>query len=1099
MLRSVLKSTVSSALVGVLGLDGGAVEIPDFVVSNKSFPDLGEKTKSGVAFFTFEADDGSDPIESIDGVTGNGDGHFEVTESGGVVSVSVTTDGDTDDLNAGPYSLTISCFSGAAGTGTQDDVTLSITIDADTYTATDATEYAAAISDMGTASSADTKASLLPGTYAWSDSVLNNQGFENTVTVESYNVSDKAVFQMGAQEIRGAVNIRLSNLKFDCTYDRTSYGASTPVISLKNTVDNFTLDNCEATGDLLSQGPGQHFQGFLGHDGTTSMVGDVNVTDNVFSGFNRALNVGQANSENEAPAGSVVVTGNEFKNFQTDGVVYNGTLDYNVLRNNFFHSPYSDPWRVQFLDYYATKASLTGAADGKEFLAVIRGDIQGSGTQTFYEQGSNLKIWRNSSGYIQCQIYDTSAGLVVDMTSTNTLPNTVKFDLLISVDTDSNGYMYLKQQAADGSGSWVQEDTETYSGETLELTSGTASIGGTSAGAELLEGYLERVMFWQGQSADLTSSTVRNYFAGDFNEKVLPSVAEGVYGSPIVAFYGDNEIWNDGENQGTGGDFVVQGGSTDNDHGDFAQGIPGDVRNVIGWEVSGNIFFTGRFDESPFELLTYQGVFFEDIASESTQKSYINFRVFDNLLCLANTIHAVSIYNAIDSQTFNNTVTYLAEWLLPDTLTPEVTFRQQWSGTTSGNIINDNVSPGGVSNAGGTTSNNIISKEDTVGSNAWVNIYDLSGAPIDRDTILAYWTAKSGGALLTASPEIGAVGTAYRNWDAETSTSRYVLSRTPGLSSEISSEVGSDGYDISITPDTYGGILYTVITTGTVPTAEQIMAGQDHTGTAATVALQHTVRETSAVNQTGNGLTASTAYRPYYVHVDFYGNESSVVTGTQFTTEALASLTASFIGHSEIADNGATVFTSDSFTYPAGDVYIAVGRRNGPVTAEVDSVVVNGNSASLVTDGTNDSHRYNGLNATEIWKVTLASETTGTTVVTQSNTGRWVGMAFLSVVGGASGDCYDLDKDAGSTTTPLNVDVEEDGIIVACLMNNGEPAGTLTWTGVDGDNIDVIEFDIRHGFGHKVYSSASVAQSVNPSFSGTISGGVAVAISVSPA
>lgn len=115
----------------------------------------------------------------------------------------------------------------------------------------------------------------------------------------------------------------------------------------------------------------------------------------------------------------------------------------------------------------------------------------------------------------------------------------------------------------------------------------------------------------------------------------------------------------------------------------------------------------------------------------------------------------------------------------------------------------------------------------------------------------------------------------------------FVDTTAPTLTSATQTVTGSSTATVGATTDEGNGTLYAVVTvSGTAPTAVQVEAGQDNSGSAATWAGNVTVSSTGAKTIGATSLTASTAYYAHLMHKDAAGNASNVVSSAQFTTDA---------------------------------------------------------------------------------------------------------------------------------------------------------------------------------------------------------------------
>lgn len=111
----------------------------------------------------------------------------------------------------------------------------------------------------------------------------------------------------------------------------------------------------------------------------------------------------------------------------------------------------------------------------------------------------------------------------------------------------------------------------------------------------------------------------------------------------------------------------------------------------------------------------------------------------------------------------------------------------------------------------------------------------------------------------------------------------------PTLSSPTAASTGSTTGSGSVSTDEGNGTLYFVVTTSSsAPSAAQVQAGQDHTGSTAVDSGSQAVSGTGSQSITGgfSGLTASTAYYAHYQHRDAASNDSTVASSSSFTTDA---------------------------------------------------------------------------------------------------------------------------------------------------------------------------------------------------------------------
>lgn len=114
----------------------------------------------------------------------------------------------------------------------------------------------------------------------------------------------------------------------------------------------------------------------------------------------------------------------------------------------------------------------------------------------------------------------------------------------------------------------------------------------------------------------------------------------------------------------------------------------------------------------------------------------------------------------------------------------------------------------------------------------------------------------------------------------------------PTLTTPIGAQTGTTTASGGVTTDTAAGTLYAVcaVSGGTAPSVAQVKAGQDSSGAAASYASNQVVTTTGAKTVAATGLTASTAYKWYFVHTS--GTDSLVSASAPFATAAVASIHA---------------------------------------------------------------------------------------------------------------------------------------------------------------------------------------------------------------
>lgn len=136
------------------------------------------------------------------------------------------------------------------------------------------------------------------------------------------------------------------------------------------------------------------------------------------------------------------------------------------------------------------------------------------------------------------------------------LPSGVRSRWWVSCNTSTGAYNFygvrMDTEAVITSGSHVSL-SGTGTG-TIDFTLPDWSIGGRPDGANKMTGTIRRVAVWNDVAPDVTSSSVRDQMADTAQASDV--------GNNIVDFYGGASAWNAGTNQGSGGDFTMNGSVT---------------------------------------------------------------------------------------------------------------------------------------------------------------------------------------------------------------------------------------------------------------------------------------------------------------------------------------------------------------------------------------------------------------------------------------------------------------------------------------------------------------------------------------------------------
>ena len=216
----------------------------------------------------------------------------------------------------------------------------------------------------------------------------------------------------------------------------------------------------------------------------------------------------------------------------------------------------------------------------------------------------------------------------------------------------------------------------------------------------------------------------------------------------------------------------------------------------------------------------------------------------------------------------------------------------------------------GVWFASGTAEVQILATDGVTVVTAWTTptwTYGKSNVTIDPGQYVQVRMTSSGSQLtaVTADLRVGTGGDVY----SITTLSGDVTA--PILSSPTDTANGPTAATGSVSTDEGNGTLFWVVSTSaTAPTAAQVIAGQIHTGAAASAAGSQTVSGTGVQNIAPSGLTASTAYWIHFAHRDAASNSSAVASGDGFTTASVFAARGAYF-------DGADYFSSTAITVAA--------------------------------------------------------------------------------------------------------------------------------------------------------------------------------------
>ena len=237
-------------------------------------------------------------------------------------------------------------------------------------------------------------------------------------------------------------------------------------------------------------------------------------------------------------------------------------------------------------------------------------------------------------------------------------------------------------------------------------------------------------------------------------------------------------------------------------------------------------------------------------------------------------------------------------------------------------------SPAGAA-TGGTTANISVVSDEANGTLYWAILPAASAAP----SAAAFLAGTTGGVATgsTASPNASSNGFSPTGLTSETAYKAHFFQRdaagnnsnvassasfttadvtAPTLSSPTDAANGTTGGTLSVSTNEGNGTLYWYVSTSaTPPSAADLKAG-----TGAVAAGSQAVSATGVQNASATGLTASTAYYAHFLHRDAANNDSSIVSGDGFTTDAASS----FAVTGTLGDGQWDVAYSDSLTISGG-------------------------------------------------------------------------------------------------------------------------------------------------------------------------------------
>lgn len=193
-------------------------------------------------------------------------------------------------------------------------------------------------------------------------------------------------------------------------------------------------------------------------------------------------------------------------------------------------------------------------------------------------------------------------------------------------------------------------------------------------------------------------------------------------------------------------------------------------------------------------------------------------------------------------------------------------------------------------------------------------------------------------------------------------TSVTIDTIAPVLSSPTGAQAAQTTASLGVTTNDSVGTLYVVVTgSATPPTAAQIQAGFDNTGSAALYAANQTISSTGAKTATATGLSSIQTDHVYWMHQDVAGNQSNVVTASwaqaDITAPTLtspsgssASTTTANLSVSTNEANGTLYWVVTTSATPPSVAQVKAGQDNtGSAAAASGNQAVSGTGAQTAT------------------------------------------------------------------------------------------------------------------------------------------------------
>jgi hypothetical protein len=223
--------------------------------------------------------------------------------------------------------------------------------------------------------------------------------------------------------------------------------------------------------------------------------------------------------------------------------------------------------------------------------------------------------------------------------------------------------------------------------------------------------------------------------------------------------------------------------------------------------------------------------------------------------------------------------------------------------------------------------------------------------------------------------ERGERGIYYGPWSTELEHGPDAVA--PVLSNPTGTKTGPNTADLTVSTNDDEGTLFCVVTTSaTAPSAAQVIAGQDHTGTAA-IDFSQPVTATGVQELEATGLSSAATYYAHFCHRDAASspNASAVATSASFTTDAAAAPSYAFPANPLYANVG---FASATHTFPA----VPIGTADALRRVAVPMWQISGDTPTGMTIGGATATLRGGTGNQGIWVADVPAGATADIVIT---------------------------------------------------------------------------------------------------------------------